>query len=152
MANVGLGVSIFQKYTHSPAKKKKMRKKQHVKLWRFSLNTNKYKYPKNCPFKIACSQPWPQVFVPHRYKIVPSVYNKNTSKWSSNAQIWSKYELYTPSPPSSMKQCNKSATVKFHMELLLIQRPVSNLAVVRHHLLSWYRWKFTCLIQEFLPT
>ena len=23
------------------------------------------------------------------------------------------------SPPSSMKQCNKSATVKFHMELLL---------------------------------
>ena len=23
-----------------------------------------------------------------------------------------------PSPPSSMKQCNKSATVKFHMELL----------------------------------
>ena len=25
-----------------------------------------------------------------------------------------------PSPPSSMKQCNKSATVKFHMELLLI--------------------------------
>ena len=24
-----------------------------------------------------------------------------------------------PSPPSSMKQCNKSATVTFHMELLL---------------------------------
>ena len=24
-----------------------------------------------------------------------------------------------PNPPSSMKQCNKSATVKFHMELLL---------------------------------
>ena len=24
-----------------------------------------------------------------------------------------------PSPPSSMTQCNKSATVKFHMELLL---------------------------------
>ena len=24
-----------------------------------------------------------------------------------------------PSPPSFMKQCNKSATVKFHMELLL---------------------------------
>ena len=31
-----------------------------------------------------------------------------------------------------MKQCNKSATVKFHMELLLILRPGSNLAVVRH--------------------
>ena len=25
----------------------------------------------------------------------------------------------TPGPPSSMKQCNKNATVKFHMELLL---------------------------------
>ena len=35
---VGLGVSIFQKYTHSPAKK--MRKNQHVKRLRFSLNTN----------------------------------------------------------------------------------------------------------------
>ena len=39
-----------------------------------------------------------------------------------------------PSPPSSMKQCNKSATVKFHMELLLILRPGSNLAGVRHHI------------------
>ena len=38
-----------------------------------------------------------------------------------------------PSAPSSMKQCNKSATVKFHMELLLILRSGSNLAVVRHH-------------------
>ena len=37
-----------------------------------------------------------------------------------------------PSPPSSMKQRNKSATVKFHIELLLILRPGSNLAVVRH--------------------
>ena len=40
---------------------------------------------------------------------------------------------YIPqSPPSSMKQCNKSATVKFHMELLLILRPGGNLAVERH--------------------
>ena len=40
---------------------------------------------------------------------------------------------YIPqSPPSSMKPCNKSATVKFHMELLLILPPVSNLGVVRH--------------------
>ena len=38
-----------------------------------------------------------------------------------------------PSPLSSMKQCNKSATVKFHMELLLILRSGSNTAVVRHH-------------------
>ena len=34
------------------------------------------------------------------------------------------------SPPSFMKQCNKSATVKFHMEQILT-RPGSNLAVVR---------------------
>ena len=27
------------------------------------------------------------------------------------------------SPPSSMKQCNKSATAEFHMELLLMLRP-----------------------------
>ena len=40
----------------------------------------------------------PKFLFPHRYKTVPSVYNKNTSKWSSNAQIWSKYELYTPKP------------------------------------------------------
>ena len=38
-----------------------------------------------------------------------------------------------PRPPSSMKQCNKTATVKFHKELLLILRPGSNLAVVRHY-------------------
>ena len=38
------------------------------------------------------------------------------------------------SPPSSMKQCNKSATVKFHMELLLNKYydPKNNHAVVRH--------------------
>ena len=42
-------------------------------------------------------------------------------------------------PPSFMKQCNKSATVKFHMELLLTTTTckqscscASNLAVVRH--------------------
>ena len=28
-----------------------------------------------------------------------------------------------PIPPGSMKQCNKSAIVKFHMELLLMLRP-----------------------------
>ena len=28
-----------------------------------------------------------------------------------------------PNSPSSIKQCKKSATVKFHMELLLILRP-----------------------------
>ena len=36
------------------------------------------------------------------------------------------------SPPRSMKQCNKSTTVKFHMELLLTTTTRKHLAVVRH--------------------
>ena len=40
----------------------------------------------------------PKFLFPHWYKTVSSVYNKHTSKWSSNARIWSKYELYTPKP------------------------------------------------------
>ena len=39
-----------------------MRKNQYVKRLRFSLNTNKYMYPKKCPLKIACSRPWPPSF------------------------------------------------------------------------------------------
>ena len=31
----------------------------------------------------------------------------------------------SPSPPSFMKQCNKSATLKFHMELLLTRKQAS---------------------------
>ena len=37
-----------------------------------------------------------------------------------------------PSSLSSMKQCNKSAPVTFHLELHLILRPGSNLVVVQH--------------------
>ena len=37
-----------------------------------------------------------------------------------------------PSPPSSMKQCNKSATVKFHMELLGIHPQPGNKGYVYH--------------------
>ena len=51
-----------------------------------------------------------------------------------------------PSPPSSMKQCNKSATVKFHMEL----RPGSNLAVVRHHMGSAFRQTVELLVHIFI--
>ena len=75
-----------------------MQKNQYVKRLHFSLNTNKLKYLENYPLKIACSRPWPQVFVPSPIQNSPSVYNKNTTKWSSNAQIWNKYELYTPKP------------------------------------------------------
>ena len=40
----------------------------------------------------------PKFLFPHWYKTVPSVYNENTFKWSSNAQICSKQELYTFKP------------------------------------------------------
>ena len=76
----------------------KMRKNQHVKRLRFSLNTSQHMYTKKCPIKIACSRPCSKFLFPHRYKTVSIVYNKNTSKWSSNAQILSKYELYTYKP------------------------------------------------------
>ena len=87
----------------------------------------------------------PKFVFHHRYKTVPSVYNKNTQKKSLQYTIKThlsgppmpKFEanmnFIQPSPPSSMKQCNKSATVKFHIELLLIPQSGSNLAVVRHH-------------------
>ena len=74
-----------------------MRKNQHVKRLRFSLNTN------TSTLKIVHSKSpvhghYPKFLFPHRYKTVPSVYNKNTSKWSSNVQFEGKYELYTPNP------------------------------------------------------
>ena len=58
---------------------------------------------------------------PHRYKIVPSVYNKNACKLCEKTvpKFEAKLNYIPPSPPNSMKKCNKSATVKFHMELLL---------------------------------
>ena len=56
----------------------------------------------------------PKFLFPHKYLTVPSVYSKNISKWSSSAKIEASMNYIPPSPPSSMKQCNKSATVKFH--------------------------------------
>ena len=38
-----------------------------------------------------------------------------------------------PSPPSYMKQCNKSAIVKFRMELLLTTATRKQIAVVQYH-------------------
>ena len=44
---------------------------------------------------------------------IPWILRSELSKFEANMNY------IPPSPPSSMKQCNKSATVKFHMELLL---------------------------------
>ena len=56
-----------------------------------------------CTLNIVHSKPPfhghdPKFLFPHRYKTVPSVYNKKISRWSSTAQIWSKCELYTYKP------------------------------------------------------
>ena len=62
----------------------------------------------------------PKFLFPHRYKTVPSVYVKNTSVWGPPVPKFEALMSYIPpSPPIAMKQCNKSANVKFHMELLL---------------------------------
>ena len=75
----------------------------------------------------------PKFLFPHRYKTVLSVHIKTHLSGPPMPKFEANMNYIHPSPPSSMKQCNKSATVKFHMELLLIW-PWSNLAVVRHHL------------------
>ena len=78
----------------TPIVQQKNAQNQHVERLRFSLNTNKYKYPKNCPLKIACSRPRPHLSAPPK------------PKFEANMN-------YTP------QARNKSATVKFHMELIL---------------------------------
>ena len=54
----------------------------------------------------------------------------------------------SPSPPSSMKQCNKSAIVKFHMEVLLTLRPRNNPAVVRHHISARNAFSISRVLQQ----
>ena len=49
----------------------------------FSQNTNKHKYARKSPVLGHD----PKFLFPLRYRIVPSVYDKNTSRWSLNAQI-----------------------------------------------------------------
>ena len=82
---------------------------------RLSLNTYQNVYPKNRPLKIACSRP--QAFV--QYKAVPSVYNKNTSNGPPLPRLEANMNYVPTGPPSPMKQSNKIASVKFHIELLL---------------------------------
>ena len=61
----------------------------------------------------------PKFLFLHRYKTVPSVYNK-THQSGPLLPISEANMNYVPtSHPSSMKQCKKSVTVKLRMELLL---------------------------------
>ena len=71
----------------TPIVQQKIAKNQHVKRLRFSLNTYKHKYPKTVHLKSLVHGHDPKFLFPHRYKTVPSVYDKNSSKWFSNAQI-----------------------------------------------------------------
>ena len=93
-----------------------MRENQHVKRLRFSLNTNKYKYPKNCPLKIRLFTAIIPSFCSltdtkqsHQYTVQIHLSGPPMPKFEANMNY------IPPGPPSSMKQCNKSATVKFHM-------------------------------------
>ena len=87
-----------------------MRKIQYVKQLCFSLNTNQ----KIIHSKSPVHGHDPKSLFPHRYKTVPLVYKTHLSgppmpKFEANM-------IYVPpSLPSSMKQCNKSTTVKFHI-------------------------------------
>ena len=92
-------------------------------------------YPKKCPLKIALTA-MTQSFCSltdtkqsPQYRIKTHVSGPPIPTFEANMNY------IPPCPPSSMTQCNKSVTVKLHMELLLKLRPGSNLAVVRHHLL-----------------
>ena len=78
-----LGFVYSKKYIHSPAKKCKKKKMSNDCVFRLILTNT-------CTLKIIHSKlpvhgHDPKFF--SRYKTVPLVYNKSTSKWSSNAQI-----------------------------------------------------------------
>ena len=103
-----------------PKKKKKMRKNQHVKWLRFWLNTNKHKYPK----KLSTQNPLFTAMTPSFCSLTDTKQSlQYTIKIHLSGLPMPKFEANInyihPSPPSSMKQCNKSATVKFHMEAIL---------------------------------
>ena len=59
-----------------------MRKKANISNDCVSLlNTNQHMYPKNVHSKSPLHGHDPKFLFPHQHKKVPSVYNKNTSKW-----------------------------------------------------------------------
>ena len=70
-------------------------------------------YPKNCPLKIPGLCSFTNTKQSLLYTIKTHVGGAPMPNFEANIN-------YIPtSPPRSTKHCNKSATVKFHMELLL---------------------------------
>ena len=108
-----------------PLPNKKNVKKPTCQKIAFSLNTNKHiSTPKIVHSKSPIQGHDPKFLFPHRYRTVPSVYDKDTSKWSSNAQLWSKYELYTSKPSQLHETVQQKCSCKISYG--------SSLALVRH--------------------
>ena len=78
---------LYSKSTPVVKKKKKSEKKPACQTTAFFINTNKHKYPKIVHSKYPVHGLTQKILFPHQYKTFLSVYDKNTSKWSSNAQI-----------------------------------------------------------------
>ena len=55
-------------------------------------------------------------FSVQQYKAVPPVYSKTHLSGPPMPKFKANMNYIPPSPPSSMEYCNKSATVKFHMD------------------------------------
>ena len=100
-------------------KKKKNAKKPTCQTIAFSLNTNKHKHAK----KLSTENRLFTAMTPSfcsltdteqslQYTIETHLSGPTMPKFDANMNY------IHPSPPSSMKQCNKSATVKFRMEAI----------------------------------
>ena len=95
------------------SKKQKCEKNKHIKRLRFSLNTNKYKYPKIVHSKSPVHGHDPKFLFPHRYKTVHSVYNKPHLSGAPTPKFEANMNYILPIPPSSTKQCNKVLLYSF---------------------------------------
>ena len=111
---------VFPKSASIVQQKKKMRKNQNVKRLRFSLNTTKHMYLKNVYLKHRLFTAMTPNFCSFtntkqslQYITKPHLGSPPMPKFEANMNY------IPPSPPNAMTQCKKSATVKFHMELLL---------------------------------
>ena len=98
-----------------------MRKNQHVSRLRFSLDTNRHMYPKKLSTQDRLFASMTPSFCSFTDTKQSLQYTIKTNQSGPQLPRFEAYTIYIPqSPPSSMNQSNKSFTVKFHMELLLI--------------------------------
>ena len=127
---------IFSKSTSMVQQKKKNAKKTTCQTIAFFADTNQQMYPK----KLSTQNRLFTAMTPSFCSLTDTKqslqYTIKTHLSGPPMPIFEVYMNYIPpSPPSSMKQYYKSNTAKFHMELLLILRPGSNLAA--KVIISW---------------